>query len=87
MDLNTSGKKINDRASGFGPHKGGEIVTSRRRNVEERSCSVQQLEKMANTRLLGREEKKYNGIIFSLFVRNLLAVHFTFLQLECTRKD
>lgn len=41
MDLNTSGKKINGRASGFGPHKGGEIVTSRRRNVEERSCSVQ----------------------------------------------
>lgn len=37
MVLNTLGKKINDRASGFGTHKGGEIVTSRRKNVEERS--------------------------------------------------
>lgn len=40
MDLDTLGKKINDRASGFGPHKGGEIVMGRRRNVEKRSCSV-----------------------------------------------
>lgn len=31
--------------------------------------------------------EKYNGIVLSIFVGNLLAVHFPFLQLDCTRKD
>lgn len=37
MDLNTLGKKINDRLSVFVSHKGEEIATRRRGNVEERN--------------------------------------------------